>query len=303
MGEPGSEKQGLRTAPPLLAFAGVVFLIGSNIVAIRFSNRELSPLWGAGTRFAVAAVLFYLLMLARSLAFPRGRSLVGSVLFGLVGIAAYFAFVYWGLVEVDAASGQVLLSLVPLITLFLSIGQGQEHFRWAGLAGGIVAIVGIAVIFRQQAQSDVAELAVLALVAAAACAAQGGIFLKRFPPDSLIAANTVAMSLGAVTLLALSYLVGEARIIPVQWQTWVAFTYLATIGTIGTFLLTMYVLRHWSASAASYQFVLAPVVAIVLGVVLLGEEVSAEFFLGGSLVLAGVYLGALMVGNPRPAGR
>jgi drug/metabolite transporter (DMT)-like permease len=80
---------------PLLAFVGVVLLVGSNIVAIRFSNRELPPLWGAGTRFVVAAILFYLLMRAWGASFPNGRALLGSVLFGLFGIAAYFAFVFW----------------------------------------------------------------------------------------------------------------------------------------------------------------------------------------------------------------
>ena len=284
----------LRAALPLLAFVGAVLLIGSNIVAVRFSNRELPPLWGAGTRFAVAAVLFYALMRAQRVSFPKGQGLLGAVLFGAIGIAAFFAFVYWGLLEVKAAYGQVLLSLVPLITLFLSIAQGLERFHWRGLVGAIIATAGIAVIFHQQIRTDVSGLSLLALIAAAVCAAQSGIVLKRYPPTNLIAANTVAMSLGAVSLLTLSIVSGEARIIPEQPETWIAFVYLATLGTIGTFLLVMYVLRHWSASAASYQFVLAPVVAIVMAAILLGEEVTADFFLGGGMVVAGVFFGAIL---------
>jgi drug/metabolite transporter (DMT)-like permease len=283
-----------RAELPLLAFAGAVLLIGSNLVAIRFSNRELAPFWGAGTRFAVAALLFYAIMRAQGVSFPRGQALLGAALYGAIGIAAYFAFVYWGLVEVKAAYGQVLLSLVPLLTLLLSIGQRLERFLWRGLTGAVIATTGIAVIFQQQIATDVSGLSLLALVAAAACAAQGGIFLKRYPPTSLIAANTVAMPLGAVSLLALSILSGEERIIPAQAETWAAFLYLATLGTVGTFLLYMYVLRHWSASAASYQFVLAPVVAIVLAAILLGEKVTADFFLRGGIVVAGVYFGAIL---------
>jgi drug/metabolite transporter (DMT)-like permease len=284
----------LRAELPLLAFAGAVFLIGSNLVAIRFSNRELPPFWGAGTRFAVAALLFYAVMRAQRASFPRGQSLLGAALYGAIGIAAYFAFVYWGLVEVKAAYGQVLLSLVPLLTLLLSVGQRLERFNWRGLTGAIIATAGIAVIFHQQIRTDVSGLSLLALVAAAACAAQAGIFLKRFPPTSLIAANTVAMLLGAVSLLVLSTLSGEERIIPAQPETWAAFLYLATLGTVGTFLLYMYVLRHWTASAASFQFVLAPVVAIVLAAILLGEKVTGDFFLGGGMVVAGVYFGAIL---------
>jgi drug/metabolite transporter (DMT)-like permease len=283
-----------RAERPLLAFAGAVLLIGSNLVAIRLSNRELPPFWGAGTRFAVAAVLFFAVMRAQRVSFPRGRALRGAVLYGAIGIAAYFALVYWGLVEVKAAYGQVLLSLVPLLTLFLSIGHGLERFHWRGLIGAIIATVGIALIFRQQIRTDVSGLSVFALIAAAFCAAQGGIVLKRYPPTSLLATNAVAMFLGAVSLLFLSIVSGEAHVIPVQPETWVAFVYLATLGTIGTFLSYMYVLQHWTASAASYQFVLAPVVAIILAALLLGEKVTADFFGGGGLVVAGVYFGAIL---------
>jgi drug/metabolite transporter (DMT)-like permease len=220
--------------------------------------------------------------------------MLGSVLFGLTGIAAYFAFVYWGLVEVGAAYGQVLLSLVPLITFFLACVQGLERFRWPGVAGAIITIAGIAIIFHQQAGQFVSRLSLLSLVAAAVCAAQAGIILKLFPPASLVAANTVAMSLGAAVLICLSVATGEMPVVPARPETWAAFAFLSTIGTIGTFLLVMYLLRHWSASAASYQYVLAPVVALALAAILLGERVGADFVVGGALVLSGVYLGAIL---------
>ena len=224
---------------------------------------------------------------------------MGAVLYGITGIAAYFALVYWGLVEVGAAYGQMLLSLVPLITFFLALAHGLEEFRWRGVAGAIITVAGIAIIFQQQ---FVSGLSLLALVAAAACAAQAGIFLKLHPPESLVAANVVAMSLGATALIILSLVSGEAPTLPSYTETWAAFVFLSTIGTIGTFLLVMYVLRHWSASAASYQFVLAPVVALGLAATLLGERLGADFFVGGALVLTGVYLGALLPERKRPRG-
>lgn len=284
----------VRAALPLMAFAGVVLLIAGNIVAIRFSNRELAPLWGAGTRFLVAAFLFHALMRLRRVPFPRGRSLMAAMLYGVTGIAAYFALVYWGLVEVSAAYGQMLLSLVPLITFFLAFAQGLERFHWRGVAGAIITVAGIAVIFHQQAGQFIPGLSLLALVGAAACAAQAGIILKLHPPEDLVAANAVAMTLGATALIVLSLLTGETPAWPRLTETWAAFAFLSTIGTIGTFLLVMYVLRHWSASAASYQFVLAPVVALGLAAILLDERVGADFYIGGALVLSGVYLGAIL---------
>jgi drug/metabolite transporter (DMT)-like permease len=64
-------------------------------------------------------------------------------------------------------------------------------------------------------------------------------------------------------------------------------------GTLVVFLLLLYVLREWSVTASSYQFVLAPIVSISLAAILLGEPVGPQVLLGVVLVLAGVYVGAL----------
>jgi drug/metabolite transporter (DMT)-like permease len=59
------------------------------------------------------------------------------------------------------------------------------------------------------------------------------------------------------------------------------------------FLLALYILARWTASATSYAFLLFPLVAIVLGVVLFDEPFQPVFLLGGAVVLLGVYIGAI----------
>src|SRR5436309_3571491 len=139
----------------LIAFGVLVVLVGANPVAIRFSNRELEPFWGGGVRFAVAAALFAVLMRARRLPIPRGRALAGAVLYGLVGIGAFFALAYWGLVRVNAGLGGVLFATVPLLTLFCAVAHGLERFRWRALAGGVIGVAGITVVVGDQINSDV----------------------------------------------------------------------------------------------------------------------------------------------------
>jgi hypothetical protein len=70
----------------LTPFVTYAVLAGGNAVGARFSNRELAPLWGIGLRFALAA-LFLAVMVLLSLALPRGRALVGSLLYGLFNFA------------------------------------------------------------------------------------------------------------------------------------------------------------------------------------------------------------------------
>jgi drug/metabolite transporter (DMT)-like permease len=86
---------------------------------------------------------------------------------------------------------------------------------------------------------------------------------------------------------------GESYAVPEVTSTWVAQVYLVTFGTVGVFGLYLFVLSRWSASATSYEFVLAPVVGIALAAWLFDERITAGFAIGSILVLFGVYLGAL----------
>jgi drug/metabolite transporter (DMT)-like permease len=277
----------------LAAFLLLVVLIASNLVAIRYSNRELDPFWNGGARFTIAALIFVAMMIATRERLPSGKGMVGALLYGTLAIAAYFVLIYWGMVEVRVGYGQTLLALVPLLTVLLAVTQRLERLSGASVSGAALALGGVALVFTDQLGADVPLLRAMAIVVAAACAAQAGIVMKLLPPVRLIPTNAVAMSLGAITLLAVSFATGEARVLPEGGATWFAFAYLATVGTVGTFLLALYVLRYWTASAASYQFVLAPLVSVALAALLLGEGISWLFVGGAALVISGVYVGAL----------
>jgi drug/metabolite transporter (DMT)-like permease len=277
----------------LYAFCALVVLVGANFVAIRFSNRELAPFWGAGTRFALAAFLFMAILLARRIALPRGTALAGALLFGVLDIAAFFALSYWGLVRVPAGQGAVVGALLPLITLFLAVAHGLERFGWRALAGAVLAVVGVALVSGEQVRSEVPLVSLLALVAAVVCGAEATIIVKWFPPTNPAATNAVATTVGPVVLLALSVISGEPRALPLQGATWAAIAYLVSIGTVGVFLLFLFVLRRWQASAVAYLFVLSPFVSMALAAGLLGEEVTLLSAVGAVLILGGVYVATL----------
>jgi drug/metabolite transporter (DMT)-like permease len=277
----------------LAAFLVASVLAGGNAVGVRFSNRELEPLWGAGFRFALATALLAALMAALRLAPPAGRALTGAVLYGALNFGAAFALVYYGFVEVHAGLGQTLLAVVPLATLLLAVLQHQERFRAEGAMGAIIAVIGIAVLSRAPLRESVPLLSLLAILAGALCFAQAAIVVRRFPSVHPVTMNAVGMGTAALLLVACSMLVGETIELPEQGETWAALAYLVVVGSVVVFSLYIVVLRHWSASRMSYTFVLVPVVTVALSAWLDDEPVRVGLFLGGFLVLAGVYVGAL----------
>lgn len=277
----------------LVTFAVFVMIIAANFVAVRFTNRELPPFWGAGTRFTLAAGLFLLYALARRLALPRGRALVGVIAYGLLSFGLGYAFAYWALVEVPAGLASVIFALTTLFTLIFAAMARLEPFRMRGVAGSLIAIAGIAVMFGLQVGKDIPVVYIVAALAMSASFALGGVVVKAFPKVPLAMTNAVGMISGAPILLGLSVASGEAQVIPQNVATWVAQLYLILPGGVGLFALFIVLIRRWTASAVSYQAVLAPPVTALLSAVVLGEALTLGLFLGGALVLAGVYVGAL----------
>ena len=111
----------------LLAFAGIFILGGVNGTAIRIGERELAPLWYAALRFGLASLILLALAAARRSSLPRGRQLVGSVLYGVLAFGVTFGLVNWALVVAPAGVAQVILALVPLLTLLFAVAQGLEN--------------------------------------------------------------------------------------------------------------------------------------------------------------------------------
>jgi drug/metabolite transporter (DMT)-like permease len=283
----------------LAAFLVMVLLGGANFVAVRFSNAELPPFWGAGSRFIISAVILALIGLALRVPFPRGRTLVGASLYGLLGFGAFYAFAYVGLQEASAGSGAVLLSLAPLTTFLLAFVQGQERFRWRALVGALVALAGIVVMFG--APGGVPLGSVVAFMGAAIAVGEAGVVAKRFPKAHPVSMNAAAMGVGSALLLVLSRIAGESWSLPVRTVTWTALAYLTLLGSVGLFVLYLFILKRWTASRTAYAFVLFPVVASLVGLWLEGDPITPALALGGIIVLGGVYVGALhgaMSGEP-----
>ena len=171
---------------------------------MRFSNAELPPYWGAAIRFLPAGVLFFAAMAVSRIPIPRGASLRGAAIYGALNFGAGYAFGYYGLVDTPAGTAAVILATVPLFTLGLVALHGQERFRVRGLVGGLIALTGIGLVFREQLSANVPILSLLAMLANALVAAEAGVIAKGMPRMHPIATNAVGMLVGGVLLLVLS---------------------------------------------------------------------------------------------------
>ena len=282
----------------LAAFSVAVLLGGANFVAVRLSNQELAPFWGAGLRFGLAAVLFVMIAFFLRLRWPRGRLLALTAVYGALAFAIPYALLYWALTRATAGSATVVMAGVPLVTLLLAVTQRLERFTMRALAGSVLALGGIAwMVLGSQGVSAPAG-AVLAMLGATLAVGQSIILGKQLSANHPAMTNAVAMTIAALLLMMLSASVDEAWVLPSQPGVAAALAYLVTLGSVGLFILVLLVVRTWTSSASSYMFVLFPVVTMGLAAWLIDEPVTLPAVLGAALVMTGVWFGALSGTTP-----
>ena len=275
-----------------VAFLLVVVLGGSNSVAIRFSNQELAPFWGAFVRFFFAGVVFWLIFWGRRMSLPGRRDVAVIALNGFLSTGVSFALLYWALQKVPVSLATVIVSTSPLFTLVLAVLHRLERFRVQSLLGGLIAIAGLTVVVNAQPGGRDLLPGITGLIIGALVAAEGNVIFKMYSLKSdPVIINAVSMTSGAFFLGAASWLAHETHVLPSTPLVWGAVLYLILGGSVVMFYMFVYVLSRWKASSASYAILFFPLVATLLAAWLAKETVSLAFILGAAMVLAGVWFG------------
>jgi drug/metabolite transporter (DMT)-like permease len=281
----------------LAAFLGAAFIGGTNFVAVKYSNDELDPMWGAALRFALAAVILYGINSVLRLPLPRGRAALGAVVYGLLGFGVSYAFLYIALVGLSPGVASVLLAGTPLVTLGLAVLHRQERFTLRGLIGGLLAVTGIAILSSGSLGGDFELRYLVAALFGVIAVSESSVLIKRFPKVHPVTTNTVGMAAGTILLAVASLIAGEEWALPQTGRTWFVLAWLVAAGSVGLFILFLFVISRWTASASVYALTLMPVVAVTLSAILGQDELTIGLVLGGVLVIGAVYIGAISGGR------
>lgn len=276
----------------LLVFLVVVVLLGGNFIAVKFSNTELAPFWGAALRFAACTIILTAIMRWERLDFPRGKVFYGAFFYGLLSFGILYALVYWALLSVSSGLTSVLFATLPLMTLIIAAIFGLERLRWLNIIGALVVVAGVALIFVRQLNGELQFLPIVAVLLATAAGAVSTVIVKRLDNPNPISLNTIGIGIGTIFLLISSFIAKEPITLPTLTATWLAMGYLV-LSTVVAFISFVWLVNRWMASATSYTLVLAPIVTIFLGSWFLQEPITINFILGAAMVLGGVYIGII----------
>lgn len=284
------DDSGVRT---YAAFVGAIVIGGANFVAVSFSNMELPPIFGAAVRFALAGVLFFVILAALRVPLARGRAALGAAAYGFLAVGVTYACLYYALVGLSAGTVSVIMAAVPLCTLLLAAALGQERLTGRGIVAGVMAVAGIAILSYGGLAGGAGWSYVAAALLGVVAVSASTILARALRHVHPLNMNAIGMVAGTVLLFAASLALQETWVAPTRLETWLSVGWLVVLGSIGLFSLLLYVVARWTASATVYAVSGMPLVAIVLGVWFLGQPVTPTVVVGGALVLAAIYVGVV----------
>jgi drug/metabolite transporter (DMT)-like permease len=300
---PQPETRNIQETPPdsltMAAFVGAVVIGGGNFAAVAFSNQDLAPLFGATIRFAAAAVLMFVITFVGGYELPRGRAAVGAVIYGLLGFGLAYGLLYFAVDGLGAGTTSIIVGSAPLVTLVFAVLYGQERFNLRGVIGGLLVIVGFAVLSIEKLGADIRPIYLIAGILGVLSIAGSTVVIKGYPRAHPVTSNALGMTAGAILLAVGSLVFREQWALPVHGRTWLALVWLVAFGSVGLFILFLYVVKNWTASGTVYAVTLMPIIAIPLAALMLGDEITPSVLVGAVLVTAAVYIGSLHHERPR----
>ncbi|WP_135533994.1 DMT family transporter [Halostella pelagica] len=273
-------------------FGSLAVLWGLSFLAIAVGLESLEPVLFAAFRYDIAAVLLLGYALVADITWrPTTRQNVKAVVVGGVFLIAANAFLFIGQQTVPSGVAAIMQSLVPIVTSLWALGLlPEEEISARDAVGILLGFAGVGLIVRPDpanllGANVVGRFMILLQVAGVAL---GGVLIQRLRPtlDKITLAGW-SMLIGGVILHAVSSGIGESFTLPTTVPAGVAVVYLGIFATAIAFFIYFTLLEVRGALETSLVTYLVPVVATVVGVVVLGESITPVTVVGFIVVFAG----------------
>lgn len=280
----------------IVAFAAVYLCWGSTYTAIRVAGEHLPPPVVSATRSLLTTLLILLiaLVLRKSLRVPKGEG-PKLALIGLLFMSGNNMLLTWGETLVPSGFASLIVSTLPMMVALLEwLLPGGDPLNKRGWAGTLLGTIGIAVLVWPSLhgpahQAGHTGLGVVICLLAALCFAVGSVLSRRFhfKADTFIATGwqigTAGLFNTAVALLSGGFHRAVWTVHGMEAIVW-----LSVFGSLVGLVAFTFLLQHVPVTkVATYAFV-NPVIAVLLGVVVLGEQLGPTEVAGMAIIVGSV---------------
>ena len=279
------------------AWAAVCFFWGTTYLAIRVGLETLTPILFGGLRFiAAGAVLFLVMSRQRNVRLPAGREWFDLSLVGLMLLGVGNGLVVWAEQWVSSGTAALLVATGPFWVAGLETMRrgGERVGRWA-VVGMLIGFAGLALLLGPKltgaALSGNFLLGVLGLQVACLSWSAGSVYAKSRPSGvNPLMGAAVQMLVAGAALTLLGSVAGEWGAIRFNARSLAALSYLIVFGSIVAYGSFTYAMQKLPLSVVSTHAYINPVIAVLLGWLVLSEPLGWRVWVAAAVILGGVAL-------------
>lgn len=278
---------------------------GSTWIFIKIGLVDLPPIGFAAARFIVAIAIVGAVISIFKIPLPKTSKEWKLIAFtGFLQFAVNYSTVFWSEQYISSGLAAVLQAMIMVFGLLLAwIFLPSERITKLKIIAVFIGILGVAVIFFEQLriEDSMAFLGCVAIVIGAFAAALGSVLIKAkggsLHPASLVFGQMIC----ALPFIAAYSLIWEGNPLYFDW-TWRAVgcvVFLAVVGTVAAFWLYYWLLSKIESTKAMMISLVTPLIAVIIGGIVLGERLPSQTLFGGLLILASI--GLIVVRKRRQA--
>ncbi|MEU8355725.1 EamA family transporter [Nonomuraea sp. NPDC048882] len=288
---------------PLLVWGAlaIVYVVwGSTYLGIRISIETLPPMLQGTLRFVTAGLLlggFLMIRKGRGAFRMSWRQAGGAALVGVLLLTGGNGMVAVAEQHISSGLAALLVAAVPLWLVVLRLAF-RDRPAVLTLAGVLVGFCGVAALSLNGGGEAADTSGIVVILLASVSWSVGSFLAGRIPmPRDAWTASTIEMLAGGLGLAVAGLSLGERLdLTAVSGRSWLALAYLVLVGSLVGFTAYTWLLGNAPISLVSTYAYVNPIVAVVLGVLVVDEHVTPQILVGGLVILVGV---ALVVSTER----
>ena len=267
---------------------------GSTWLFIKLGLADLPPFTFAGIRFVIACTILLSLIRIRRIQLPKARA--DWILLAITGILAFgfnYGLLFWGEQYISSGLAALLQATIPAFGLvFAHLHLPGERLSWTRIGGVVLGVCGVAVVFSNQlaVAGPQALAGCVALIFSSIFVAYSNVLVKAYGKNldpAILAAGQ--MFFGLLLLLAVGIPL-EGNPLHLHWTPMavIALFYLAVVGSVIAFLLYYWLVLNIDVTKSMLIALVTPVVAVILGMIVLDEQIGWRTLIGGAMIIAGI---------------
>jgi drug/metabolite transporter (DMT)-like permease len=287
-----------ETLKIILVYALACLIWGSTWMAIKLGLDSLTPFVSVGLRFSFAALFILIFMKIKRMKIQKDKLSIKLYLqMAFFSFVIPYGLVYWGEQYIPSGLASVLFAINPFfVTIFSFYMLSQEKITPYKIIGMIVGFIGILVIFYQDITNTAAFViwGMVAIILSALIQGWIQVVVKKYGQHlNSFTMNYYPMLIAGITMLIFGLLTENLTYIRIDSNAVISVLYLAFFGSMIVFTCWYWLLKRVSVIVLSLISFITPVIALILGIILLNEVFTTNDFLGSLLVIVGLMIATL----------